>query len=280
MKNLPEVGSVWSFRTRPCTEFSPPDTGRYAAFKVVGRTEYVIVIGVLEGVWARPPALEEVACCGIIQTGFGKDENFEPACFGIFWHGWRRADLRGLACFGVMTLRADEAAHAQPYIEGRARLRYLPLSYANDVAELTWRMENDREAFLLENKPNRRKREAVPGTALDGLRGLNWDKLLSDKPFARWDESPPFPPAAFRDAARAKMHETCRALQALGPRPRRPDVRRLLKDFVEWFNVADAEAGEVIEIEEHGDIWEALYQMAWVARHMRVAEEFHEWRTW
>jgi hypothetical protein len=55
------VGSVWSFRTRPCTEFSPPDTGRYAALKVIEATPRLIAVVLLDGVWNAAPDLEAVA---------------------------------------------------------------------------------------------------------------------------------------------------------------------------------------------------------------------------
>lgn len=51
MADPPEVGSVWSFRTRPCTVFSPPDTGRYAVLKVIEATPRLIAVVLIDGVW-------------------------------------------------------------------------------------------------------------------------------------------------------------------------------------------------------------------------------------
>ena len=48
---LPIAGNVYSFRTSPLSEFAPPETDRYAAFKVLGVNERYIAIAVLEGVW-------------------------------------------------------------------------------------------------------------------------------------------------------------------------------------------------------------------------------------
>jgi hypothetical protein len=69
-------------------------------------------------------------------------------------------------------------------------------------------------------------------------------------------------------------------LQALGPKPRKADVRSALKSCVEWFNNADERAGGVIETEEREDICAVLEEMAHVARQRGLVEEIGSWRDW
>lgn len=84
----------------------------------------------------------------------------------------------------------------------------------------------------------------------------------------------------FAKAARERIHSSVRMLQALGPKPRRPQVREILKSCVEWFNAEDAKFGGVIETEEREDICAALEEIAVVARQKTLAFEIDEWRDW
>ncbi|WP_318294762.1 hypothetical protein [Streptomyces bacillaris] len=56
---------------------------------------------------------------------------------------------------------------------------------------------------------------------------LTWEQLLAETPFERWTPSPPFPPAAFRRAAVRRVHQACRELRDLGPKPRKPAARKV-----------------------------------------------------
>jgi hypothetical protein len=112
------------------------------------------------------------------------------------------------------------------------------------------------------------------------LKTLTWAMLLEEKPFPRWNEHPPFPPPEFTAAARDRIRSTILALQALGPRPKKGQVRETLKGCVEWFNAKDVEFGGVIESEEREYISEALEELAVVARHLSLAREIDEWREW
>jgi hypothetical protein len=76
------------------------------------------------------------------------------------------------------------------------------------------------------------------------------------------------------------IHQTCRALRALGTKPPKSDVRRLLKECVEWFNKADEQANGVIETEEREDICAVLEEIAYVARQKSLVNEIEDWRTW
>jgi len=66
----------------------------------------------------------------------------------------------------------------------------------------------------------------------------------------------------------------------LGLKPRRPQVRAILKSCVEWFNAKDLEFGNVIETEEREDICAVLEELAFVARQGALVSEIDDWRDW
>ena len=109
---------------------------------------------------------------------------------------------------------------------------------------------------------------------------LTWEQLQLETPFERWTPSPPFPLEEFTVAARAMIRTACDALKELGPKPRRANVRAILKKAVVWFNEADERARGVIETEEREDICAVLEEMAHVARQKVLVDEIDEWRNW
>src|SRR5262249_46288132 len=114
----------------------------------------------------------------------------------------------------------------------------------------------------------------------DRVRGLNWQTLLEEQPFARWDQHPPFPHPNFTEAARERVRSLVRELQSLGNKPKKTEVRALLKSAVKWFNARDAEFDNVIETEERQDICALLTDIASVAGHPALANEIDSWRKW
>jgi len=154
----------------------------------------------------------------------------------------------------------------------------------NASAEGEWRWHNDQAAFLAEVERKRAQFDAEQKAKEERyrtrLKKLTWEQLLAETPFARWSPSPPFPPAAFTKDAQTTIREACLSLQALGPKPRKAEVRAILKRTVEWFNQADASADGVIETEEREDIFAVLEEMAYVARQKSLADEIDQWRDW
>ena len=158
------------------------------------------------------------------------------------------------------------------------------LNGVNHAAEGEWRWTNDRDALVAEHEKAKARSAAIRAAEQERYRTrlskLTWDQLLSETPFERWSPSPPFPPLDFTLAARHTIHAACRDLSALGPKPKKAQVRAVLKGCVDWFNKADAAAGGVIETEEREDIVAALEEMAFVARQKALVEEINDWRDW
>jgi hypothetical protein len=283
MGTVPTPGDLYSFRTEPFSEFSPSETGRYAAIKVIGRNEHTIAIAVLDRIWTAAPSLRQTRWASILaERRFAHDGRL--AVYGVDTKWWKSADLSDLAFLGRAGLGRRERKLAETILGYGDGAKYSRLSAANYAAEGEWRWVHDRAALTKEAElvgaKFQRELAAQEERYRTRLRMLTWDQLLSETPFERWAPSPPFPPEDFTAEARSVVRHACSALQALGPKPRRADVRAILKRCVDWFNEADERAGGVIETEEREDIFGVLEEMAHVSRQPALVDEMDGWRRW
>lgn len=280
-------GQIYSFRTRPFCELSPPSTGRFAAFKVIGLKDDLIIIAVLDGIWSKAPTLEEVRSSTILMEHRPmpmKVVGGRPSITSVFRDLWQPTKyLDDFNLVGTQAVTREE----QAMFERSDRPpfgRYSRLDFVNEAAEGEWRWANEREAITSELEQLRAKRVAAFAVKQERYRKrlskLTWEQLESETPFDRWSQSPPYPPEEFTAAARATIRKACEALKELGPKPRRREVRAILKDVVLWFNEADESAGGVIDTEERADICALLEEMAYVAQQNVLIDEVDRWREW
>lgn len=280
----PATGQTYSFRTKPYSEFAPPATNRYAAFKILGADDKYVAIAVLDGIWPVLPTLKEARATSIINEHRFAHTG-RAAIFGVNRGWWQPEDeLDEFRFVGMQAVSSTERSFADAIAGFAVGTRFSTINAANHAAEGEWRWSNDREAFIRESELKAAKNEAERVAKEERYRtrlsSLTWEKLLSETPFERWSPSPPFPPEEFANAARAVIRDACIALRELGPKPRRAEVRAVLKKTVQWFNDADGKAGGVIETEEREDICAVLEELAYVARQKVLADEIDEWREW
>jgi hypothetical protein len=280
---LPNPGDVYAFRTSPTSEFADPEMDRIAAFKILGLDSNLVVVAVLDGIWRAYPSLAEAS-----QRSILREHRFahtgRVAVFGVNAEWWSFDGLRNVSKLGSTSVSAEEDRLASDILHYLPGSRMGALNGVNHSAEGEWRWAHDREALTAEQAQVRAKQEAKRSAAEERyktrLKNLTWEQLLSETPFERWKTSPPFPNAEFADQARRTVQDACTKLRNLGPKPRKSDVRAILKACVLWFNEADERAGGVIETEEREDICAALEELAYAARHKTLADEIDEWRTW
>lgn len=279
----PVAGNIFAFHTTPTTEFSAPETGRWAVFKVIGISERTIVVAVLDGIWNAMPSLTDAAKAQIL-TEHRFAATGQHAVFGLNVDWWAPSELDEQNLLGSASVSSDEMVFATQVMSFAPGSRHSTLHAANSMAEGEWRWKHDRRAYSEEIErwqfKTAQERAAREERYRTRLSKLTWNQLLAETPFARWSPSPPFPPEDFTSAAREAIHGTCKKLEALGPKPRKADVRAILKNCVEWFNRADERAGGVIETEEREDICAVLEEMAHVARQQKLVEDIDNWRTW
>jgi hypothetical protein len=270
---------VYSFRTAPFSEFSPPETGRFAAFKVLGLNEKHVAVAVLDGIWSNPPTLTEARRASILRERRFAHTGRE-AVFGVSAEFWSPSDLTEVQLIGLTSVSPEEERFARMIANFDVGSSYAGLRFANYAAEGEWRWTHDNAAFVVEREKiearNAAERAAKEERYRTRLSKLTWDALLAETPFEGWS----IPPIEFTQAARKTIRDACRELRELGPKPRKADVRAVLKRCVEWFNAADDSSEGLIETEEREDICAVLEEMAYVARQKSLVDEVDNWRTW
>lgn len=275
MKPMPlRPGDICAFRTSPTNSFSKPSTGRYAALKIL-TSGAAIVYAVLDGIFAEPPDLQQVAQLPVLR-----DERFgmkhRPAVLSTSPH-WD-IDLLDFVVLGNTDVAPADLALIPSFPPSGL------WSNASSEAEGEWRWRHDREAFRQEVELDAAARgarhRAERARYEKRLKHLTWETLLAETLFVRWSPSPPFPPLDFTETLRASFGDATLELQGMGPKPARKDVRRVLRALVERINRLDDAHGKVIETEEREDLCTALAELAFLARHQVLIEEVRDWRSW
>jgi hypothetical protein len=269
------AGNVYSFRTSPATEESRKETGRYAALKVLGEKIGLLCFVVLDGVFDHHPDLSDVSNLAHLKNSRFAHKG-DPACCCVR-RDWEN-NLEDFRYVGSVALTKEDG-------DVLAACRSIaPWTTASSHAEGEWRWRNDRPVYKQEVERSEKAREAQRSANRDQrnelLKTLTWEALLSEQPFSRWNQHPPFPPPEFVTAANERMLSAIHELRALGRKPKKAQARATIKALVEWFNEKDAEFGQVIETEEREDIYRILQALATVAGHASLVDEIDEWRLW
>lgn len=279
----PTPGAIFRFRTTPYTKFSPTETGRYATFKVLGSDSRLVVLAVLEGIWHHPPELKDTVRTILQEHRFA--HTGRPAVVGVQWDWWTPdKDLQEVALLGHLPLAKEEVVFAKRALSFEVGNVHSTLHFVNYASEGEWRWAHDHEELEAEWAKVQVEAEALRAARelryKSRLKNLTWDQLISETPFANWSPSPPFPPEEFTREARKVIHVACEELRALGVKPKKSQVRAILKRCVHWFNEADERFDGTIETEERENICAILEEMAFVARQKSLVEEIDEWREW
>lgn len=278
-----KVGAIFAFSTTPYFKFSDPVTGRYAAFKILEITEESTVVAVLDGVWTSQPSVSEVDACSILESDrfpqFGRIKMIASIiAIPHEWDGDAMTALQNLRFVTVTKVTALEKRHVTNLVI------YGTWSTVDLAAEGEWRHKNDNANF----EKDREKLRAISHAKVlaeqeryeKRLKELTWEKLLAEQLFERWKESPPIPSAEYAEVFRQRIRDLCEQIVALGPRPKKAEVRQALRSCVQWFNDKDEAAGGFIETEEREDICTTLEEIAFVARHKSLMTEVDDWRNW
>jgi hypothetical protein len=137
-----QPGDIYSFRTSPVNEFSPQQTKRYAAVKILGlrtegRTRRVCYVG-LDGVFSQHPTTAQVSDLPWLRnTRFSW--RGDPACICTLLD-WENG-LEDFQFVGRVALSEEDRALL---LTCRS---YGPWSGASKNAEGEWRWRNDRVAY-------------------------------------------------------------------------------------------------------------------------------------
>ncbi len=269
------AGAVFGFKTKRLFGWHAEDTGRYGALKVLGDTGHVLVVSPLDVVTTSMPTFEEVKDLPAMRRQrFGTPDR--SATLGCGYPS--KADAAALTFLGEAPLSADD----EQQLGGRFSFGYLDTLLIDVEAE--WRWQTDPDAYAADSEEHQRQQDEARAAAEHRyetrLKDLSLTQLMEEDAFERWSPSPPFPPKAFIQQLREQRLTLLHSLDALGPKPKKAAVRKVLKAFVSDLNNADAAAGGVIETEEREDIFITLDEMCIVVNHPSLIDEVNDWRTW
>jgi hypothetical protein len=146
--------------------------------------------------------------------------------------------------------------------------------------EMQWRWDHDREAVLREDREyeeqQAREYEEAEKRRREHLDKLTLASLRKKRRFTDWKD---FVPARAATACRALFRETVDAIINLGAKPKKRDIRAILKQCVQRLNKLDAEYDHFIETTAVEDLCGEIDEIAHVSG---LGEEYvaDRWRDW
>ncbi len=279
--------------------FSKNPTGRFGALKVVGVERGRVAILALDVIAETMPTLEDLRHASmlfdapdenpatpsvggrfldeLVAAGVIMNPNLLPGAKPVvsrFVPTTYEIDLDGLTPVGSLPVLAAERALIDQWTSTSSLIN---LGYA---VERIFRLAFDRDAYLAEQvlhrKAEQEKREAEQLRYESRLKGLTWSVLLSEKLFPAWSE---YPPSAFADSVRLKFRDVMIELQALGKKPKRAEVRLILRELIAWLNAEDDASGNPIETVEREHIHMLLEEILHVTRQPQLLGEIIDLTT-
>jgi hypothetical protein len=273
----PAAGAIYAFKTKAVTRFSPQDTSRYGVLKIlgVGRFESTVFV-LLDRLFGAPPSPADVV--GLKpQTSLGQYQRGRVLSLGV-------GDARGppLELEGLQLVTVAEVTDAERQIVENTN-SFGHWAYARGAAEIEWRWRNDPEVFAAEwAKEEAAKKEELAERSKrvnERLKNLTIPILRADRLLPEWEEGDPFPPPEFVAATRARILQTMDALEALGEKPGKPAVRKVLTGLMDWLNAKDAEF-EAIETVEREQLCQVIEELCWAVGQPKLVEEILDLREW
>jgi hypothetical protein len=146
---------------------------------------------------------------------------------------------------------------------------------------MQWRWDHDREAVLREDREYEEKMAREYAKAekrrQEQLGALSLEALKKKRRFTDWKG---FVPGKALTASRAIFRETVEAILALGARPKKPAVLKVLKECVRRLNELDAEHDHFIETTVAEDLCGEIDEIAHVSGLRDEEYVADRWRDW
>jgi len=271
-------GALVMFATLPHNKHSPPVTGRFAAFKVLSHDEKerMTLVAVLDYIETQPPTAETLSRLGVMerQDAFGAKK---PFYIHIDDRISSRQQEPEFQIIGQSEVTPEEAALEIYSHTGRWAI--------SNLVETIWRSEHDAEAFeaerVLLRAEGKARQDALEKRKNERLRGLTLETLMQETQFSAWEPVDDLMPKAVLDALQNRAKALIEDAIALGPKPRRADIRKLMRAFVDWVNEVNATTDpHPIETMEREDICAFLEEIAWATNQRPLMSEIDDWRDW
>lgn len=283
-----KAGDLIAFRIGTQEGFSAPNKDRWGCMKVLhagNPKQPSISVSVKDGLWKDKPSFWQALRAPIlIEKRFGAGSLVSgPLIFttSVDWElDLLDVEVLGRAFwFNSIERKARKNIRQDGYYHSIA-----PIDHAPHSIDHEYRAEFDAELWSAEldayRERQQRERQVREQWEKTRLKSITLGALRDETQFADWEERVRIVPREFTQAVRDKSNEVIAQLVNLGPKPRRKDVRSVLKDYYSWLNAFDGSFGYLIETEEREDLVQFAEELCWATKQKPLIQEMDNWRDW
>ncbi|MEC8579249.1 MAG: hypothetical protein VXZ18_00745 [Pseudomonadota bacterium] len=146
------------------------------------------------------------------------------------------------------------------------------------------RAKFDEERWKSESKAYSEKQQSIrrerKQREQQRLKKVTISALIEETQFEDWGNRTQIVPPEFTLGVRKRSRKLLSDLEALGAKPRRKDVRALLKAYISWLNEFDGSFGYSIETGEREDLIVFVEELCWATKQKPLVAEADAWREW
>jgi len=197
---------------------------------------------------------------------------------GLYWSGAFQAPTAAYVANEKLVFSPQEQSYAD------ADLSYSGWTAMSAAAEWEWRWRHDQKAMLQEHAKqeafSEAQNKAYEMRQTHRMQNLTWHEFSELDGLSHWVPSPPAPPELFITDIQLLFLGAANELEKLGVKPKRKDVRAVLKSLVLSINDLNSQAGGVIETGEREDLMELITDIAYLTKQRPLIEEADDWRDW
>lgn len=284
------TGDLIAFQIGATDGFSAPHKDHWGVAKVLdlgNPNDSAISISVAAQLWPkRPTKWQAFRAPVLIEKRFLRLGNTRPPEALIFTTPYDAAiALPSARIIGTTTWfnRAERAARDEINAHGYY-FRFGTIEQAPFCLDHEHRALTDTDRWLTEIKADIAKQEKVwaqqAAREKSRLKKITLQVLHAETRFPEWDQRAQIVPPAFASDVRRRSDETIAALAALGPKPKRKDVRVVLRAYMAGLDAANGQHGYWIETEERQDLLDFVEELCWATRQKPLFAEAADWRDW
>lgn len=286
-----KCGDLIAFQIGEQPDFSAPNKDSWGVLKVLDLGKGArasISVSVKSGLWAKKPTKwQAFGSSVLIEERFkGQKGKYQggPLIFSTLSDDMQ--DLLNPECIGreFWFRSVEQEALRQIRRDGPSMLRFSFLDFAPRTLDHEHRAKFDQERWLTEIEASRARTERLHQERLQReklrLKNISLPVLLAETQFKDWDDRTQIVPKAFTSAVREQSQSVINQLLALGEKPKRKDVRGILKAYVGWLNNFDGSFGYAIETEEREELVGFVEELCWATKQKPLIDEMDALRDW
>ncbi len=282
------IGDLVAFQIGEHAGFSAPNKDAWGVFKVLdtgNSRDPSFSLSLLDGLWHDLPRQEDVVGRETLIVKrflvFSKQRTPWPVIFTMV-RGSTIDDLLSTQVIGNDAARNPDETEAIEYIAAKGHARTLAaLETIAYHADHEHRAVHDQDTWILEveekSKRAAQRRKEQQEREKNRLNGLTLEMLAAELSFEQWDTRHHILPKKFIATLRKLSKTAINSARALGPKPKRKDMRAVLKTYVLGINDVNGAHGYFIETEEREDIYRFIEELCWATKQKPLLDEIDIW---